>query len=390
MNPSLLNSADLAAHIVGERFCKAVLSSQRSTHSIKKVVIEPIERRFKLEIFESRQCRTEIATPTTLPATLDHYLPLFKQVDLYLDDAQCHMRTSATPWACSWSKAVNERKVDGHNRIKPYLFPEGTPHPFLVALDVMDRQGRVLVPMRRKFVQINTFLESINDLLEFVHERKKSFRIVDAGCGKGYLTFALAAHLLERYGEGAEVVGIDSRTDVIDQCITVKNSLRFTNLNFHCESIGSMDESLAPDFLIALHACNTATDVAIYKAIQMKALAIAVAPCCQHELAPLIPKTLFPMVFDHPILAQRAAAVLTDAIRCELLSVCGYRVKAVEFVDPEHTPKNTLIKAVYTDQPRSPGIEFLALRQQLGSGILLERLLIENGLVLCQTYLCGL
>jgi SAM-dependent methyltransferase len=267
---------------------------------------------------------------------------------------------------------VHERNGEGHNRIKHYPFPEGVPHPFLVALGVMDRQGAVVAAMRRKFVQINMLLSSIHDLLEFVQTQPGPFRVVDAGCGKGYLTFALASIL----GDRAEVIGIDSRDDVIATCRSVCERLAIKNLTFELGTIGSVDASIAPDLLISLHACNTATDVALFKAIQMNARAIAVAPCCQHELAPLIPKSLCSIIFGHPIMAQKAAALLTDAFRCELLSACGYDVKAIEFVDPEQTPKNILIKAIRTGVSRPLHEDFLKIRRQLSSGITLERLLV--------------
>jgi hypothetical protein len=372
---------ELVGCLCAEGFCKAVFSSRASSHPARKVVISALDHRFKVETFEIRRCLTSVIDANELLSLVLHHRPLFKQIDLFFAEGSCHVRLSPEQWECSWTKTAHKRPLT-HNRIKTYLFPEGEAHPFLVALGVMDRRGNVSPSMRRKFVQINAFLDAIHDLLDHLQQRKKPLRIVDAGCGKGYLTFAVATFLNDILGVDAEVIGIDSRDDVISQCRAVRDQIGLRTLDFRMATVGSLEDSLAPDLLIALHACNTATDVALFKAVQWGTEAIAVAPCCQHELAPMIPSTLFSIIFDHPIFAQKAASLLTDAFRCELLSSCGYRMKAIEFVDPDHTPKNILLKGVKNEERRPLNGDFCHLRRHLPSGILLERLLSENGLLL--------
>jgi SAM-dependent methyltransferase len=356
-----------------------VFSSRLAAGPLRKVVFSKIGQRLKIESFETRRCDTLVISYDQLPRTVQEYLPLFKQIDLFFAEAMCHVRLSSEKWLCSWTKSSPQPPSLTHNRVKPYLFPEGEQHPFLCALGIMDEKGRVKASMRHKFVQINGFLEAISDVIDHLRQNNRPFRVVDAGCGKGYLTFALATLLTSVYSLDVEVIGIDSREDVISQCRNVCAQLGICQLDFRVASIGSLEETQSPDFMIALHACNTATDVALFKAIQWKSEAIAVAPCCQHELAPQIPPSLLPMIFEYPLFAQKAAALLTDAFRCELLSSCGYKVTPMEFVDEEHTPKNTLLKAIRHGKSRDLAPDFQEVRERLPKGILLERLLTENG-----------
>lgn len=379
MSPSVSTPEQLICQIRTDTFCKAIFSSRVSTQLPRKIVLESLRDRYKVESFEANQCFTSILSVSDLASFVDKQISLFKQVDLFFTNCSCHVNLKENGWRSSWTKGEKREKEESHNRIKPYLFKEGEIHPFLVALGVTDSHGKVIPPMRRKFVQINAFLEAIHDLLDHVCRLNKPLRIVDAGCGKAYLTFALATYLGTIQGLQFEVIGIDSREDVISKALSIRDTLKYHALDFRSATIGSFDDSSPLDLLICLHACNTATDVALFKAVQKGAEAIAVAPCCQHELCPLIPPHFLPILFDHPILAQKTASLLTDAFRCELLGACGYSVKAIEFVDPEHTPKNILLKAVKQGECRPLRKEFCEVRGLLPSGILLERLLKEHG-----------
>ena len=381
MKQALSTLDDIITCMRREGFYKAVCSSRRAAGPLRKVVFSKIGQRLKIESFETRQCHTRVISYDQLFSTLQEYIPLFKQITLFFSDVQCHILLSSEKWSCSWAKNSVQPTSLTHNRVKPYLFPEGESHPFLCGLGIMDVQGRVKASMRHKFVQINGFLEAISDVIDHLRKVHRPFRVVDAGCGKGYLTFALAALLTDVYSLDVEVIGIDSREDVISQCRRLCSQIGLRHLDFRVAAIGSLEADLAPDCMIALHACNTATDVALFKAIQWNAEAMAVAPCCQHELAPLIPSSLLPMIFEYPLFAQKAAALLTDAFRCELLSACGYQVTAMEFVDEEHTPKNTLIKAIKHGKRRGVSANFREGRGRLPKSILLERLLVENGLL---------
>jgi hypothetical protein len=383
MRQTFTTPEELAASLCSKGFCRAVFSSRFSSHPVHKVVINALTQRFKVEEFDSRRCVTKVIGCEEIAPNLKRYASLFKQVDLFFEDRMCHVRLLPEGWASSWTKTQGAKPSLDHNRVKPYPFPEGEKQPFLEELGVMDGSGKVKAAMRHKFIQINAFLECANDLFVHLQRLNRPLCVVDAGCGKGYLTFALALFLRDKMGLDVKVIGIDSREDVISECRRVCDMLAIPNLNFQKASIGSVERKERPDLLIALHACNTATDVALFKAIQWKTEAIAVAPCCQHELASMIPRQVLPMIFDHPILAQKAASLMTDALRCELVAACGYKVKAIEFVDPEHTPKNILLKSIRTGAIRPLSNDFWNFRRLLPSGILLERLLEENCLLPC-------
>jgi SAM-dependent methyltransferase len=365
--------------IVREGALRVIISSLAVRNATQKITIEPLEDEWKVVFYEKVKNYTRVVDKQSLSTLLEGELPRFKQVDLFFPTRHCHVTMGqGSPWKFSWNEQMSKELTRTHNRQKAYAFPEHEATPFLELLGVMDSHGNVRSSMRKKFVQINAFLDVVEDL--FVPFKGKKIRVVDAGCGKGYLSFAMS-FFLPRIGVDAEVVGVDSRNDVMETCTRIQEKLFIKNLRFECGTIGSISSGLAPDVLIALHACNTATDVALFKAVQHQSKAFAVAPCCQHELSSLIPKDLFPMISKQPCFLQKAAALMTDAMRCELLSSCGYKVKAVEFVDPDHTPKNTLLKGQYTGCKKQLGKDFQSIRSMLPSGILLERLLVEHGML---------
>lgn len=240
-----------------------------------------------------------------------------------------------------------------HNRKKNYLLAEGEPLPFLIALGVMSSTGKILAGKSDKFRQINRFLEFVQDLLPAL-DGINPLRIVDFGCGKGYLTFALY-HFLSMGGRRAvELVGIDRKESVIASCQALAEQLGYNGLRFvHADIREFSPESGRVDFVISLHACDIATDIALERAVHWGAKAIMSAPCCQHELRQQISNTLIEPILKHNVLRERFAALLTDAVRAELLEAVGYDVQVIEFIDSEHTAKNLLIRAIKADHPSS-------------------------------------
>lgn len=238
-----------------------------------------------------------------------------------------------------------------HNIKKNYLLAEGEPLPFLIALGVMTSTGKILAAKSDKFRQINRFLEFVQDLLPAL-EGINPLRIVDFGCGKGYLTFALY-HFLSMGGtRTVELVGIDRKEGVIASCQALAEQLGYDGLRFvHGDIREFSPESGSVDFVISLHACDIATDIALERAVHWGAKAIMSAPCCQHELRQQISNALLAPILKHNILRERFAALLTDAVRAELLEAVGYSVQVIEFIDSEHTAKNLLIRAVKAEQP---------------------------------------
>ncbi|OWA33072.1 SAM-dependent methyltransferase [Saccharibacillus sp. O16] len=263
-----------------------------------------------------------------------------------------------------------------HNRKKTYVLDEGHPVPFLVELGVMNDKGRVLAAKYDKFRQINRFLEMVRDILPALPKERK-LTIVDFGCGKSYLTFALYHYLAVQEGFELNVVGLDLKADVIEHCESLARTLDYDGLHFRIGDIADYDEFDAVDMVITLHACDTATDAALEKAVRWGASAILSVPCCQHELFSQVQNDTLEPLLSHGILKERFSALATDAIRAKLLDIVGYKTQLLEFIDMEHTPKNILIRAVKSDGADTEALwrEYEAFRHFLGAKPYLENAL---------------
>lgn len=232
-----------------------------------------------------------------------------------------------------------------HNRSKSYVIPDGEPVPFLVALGVMTLDGKVVKAKYDKFRQINRFLEMVQDVLPDL-PRNKELTIVDFGCGKSYLTFALYHLLAVKERLPVRIIGLDLKEDVISACAKLAKQLQWDKLSFSVGDISHYEGLDSVDMVVTLHACDTATDAALLKAIGWNASVIMSVPCCQHELFKQISQPILKPLLKHGILKERFAALVTDAVRANLLEAAGYRAQLLEFIDMEHTPKNILIRAV--------------------------------------------
>ena len=236
--------------------------------------------------------------------------------------------------------------VESHNRERSYLIPDGTACPFLIEIGVMSASGNVKKPMYHKFRQINRFAELVNDVVDSLPETGP-LRVLDFGCGKSYLTFALHHLLTEVRQRSVEIFGLDRRPDVIETCRTIANKLQLNGLTFHVGDIATAADNPQPvDLAVSLHACDTATDDALLVAIRRQAQVILSVPCCQHELAPQLETEGAEGILEHGLFRERMGAIATDALRASALQACGYQTQIVEFIDLEHTAKNVLIRAV--------------------------------------------
>jgi SAM-dependent methyltransferase len=236
-----------------------------------------------------------------------------------------------------------------HDRARRRTLAEGEPVPFLVALGVQAPDGRVRPRRQAKFRQVCRFLELVEDVLPELPDGRP-LRVVDFGSGRSYLTFALHHLLTAVHGREVELVGLDLRPDVVDECEALARRLGAAGLRFEVADIAERELD-GVDLVVSLHACDTATDHALAQAVHGGARVVLAVPCCQHELAgQLADDTLAPLL-RHGILRERLAADVTDAARARLLELAGYRVQLVEFVDTDHTPKNVLIRAVRTTRP---------------------------------------
>ena len=242
--------------------------------------------------------------------------------------------------------AVRENvQIQAHNRVKQYILKEGIPVPFLTDLGVMTEKGKIITSRYDKFRQINRFLEFIEDILPRL-AKDREVTILDFGCGKSYLTFAMYYYLKELKGYDVNIIGLDLKTDVIEKCNGLARKYGYEKLHFYQGDIADYEGVSAVDMVVTLHACDTATDFALAKAVEWGAQVILSVPCCQHEVNKQIRNELLEPVLHYGILKERMSALITDAVRANLLESKGYETQILEFIDMEHTPKNLLIRAV--------------------------------------------
>ena len=238
-----------------------------------------------------------------------------------------------------------KRTALAHNKKKRYLLEEGRPVPFLVDLGVMTPEGKIVHARYDKFRQINRFLEFVEDILPAL-PKDRELTILDFGCGKSYLTFAIYYYLRECQGLDVRIIGLDLKEDVIRKCSNLSRKYGYDKLTFLQGDIAGYEGCTRVDMVVTLHACDTATDYALYKAVKWGASVILSVPCCQHELNKQIENETLAPVLKYGLLKERMSALITDGLRAGLLEQQGYDTQILEFIDMEHTPKNILIRAV--------------------------------------------
>lgn len=307
-------------------------------------------------------------------ATLQKFLHLYKRLQIIFPGETVEWLSNRRgEWILQKTVKGSKNLLATHNQQKQHPLPEGTPIPFLIHLGIMKPTGAVYPAKYDKFRQINRFLEIVDDLLKKLPQKKMT--IVDFGCGKAYLTFALYYWLQVKHQKKVEILGYDLKAEVVKFCEETAQALGFEKLHFKVGKIEDCTIDFPVDMVVTLHACNTATDAALAKAVKWNAQAILSVPCCQHELFKQVRCELLRPLLKHGLLKERFAALATDAARAELLEMEGYHVDIVEFVDPEHTPKNLMIRAIKGGQKKSPEsyqnyVEFLnitpCLSQLLG------------------------
>ncbi len=329
----------------------ALSAPSSPTAAFTRVRVRPLmlrgEVHFQFSSYTKTQSFSENVPQAALGDRLTSTLAGFTQVLARFTACEIHGRVEEDQVSYKETILTQAPQQDlSHNRPKNYQLPEREPSALLLALGIQSKEGRVLPDKFDKFKQINRFLDLVSDVRS---ELGSAPHVLDFGCGKAYLTFALHAML-----EGATITGIDARKDVIDKCVALKETLSAQNLHFKQMRIEEYVQESPVDLVLALHACDTATDAALAKAVHLRARVILVAPCCQHEVAGQIHKDKLPLILKHGLLKERFSALLTDALRAEVLNQLGYSVDLVEFIDPEHTPKNLLIRARLKKNPPAP------------------------------------
>lgn len=349
---------DILNTLVEEKsLIKMVLSSQRKKSlPYSKVIIRPIllkeEFFYQVEFHYSNKVLHENIKPEDFVAQCSGFmLTDFKQMNIFAvsENIQILAANPADPKIIRSKPSKVQVDLD-HDKKKQYILPDGVPCNFLIRLGVSDEKGKVFQKHYSKFRQINRYLEIVDDSFESLDTSKK-LRVVDFGCGKSYLTFALYHYLHEIKGLEVEIIGLDLKEDVIQFCNKVAKELHFDDLKFIMGDIADFTSDAA-DMVVSLHACDTATDYALINAVKWQSQIILSVPCCQHELFDQIKEPMHQSLFKHGLLKDRFTEILTDGIRGLKLEAAGYEVSMIEFTSLEHTSKNIMIKAIKGTSPR--------------------------------------
>ena len=348
--------------------------------AVRPVVVKGV-RRLQFAYFNDKKSLTKNYADADAHAEVDSILAAaFGSFHVQATHGDLHVRLSKKGKALisrgKPSRAEPQPNL-AHNRTKQHLLPVGKPDTFLWTCGITDRAGNVRPAMRGKFRQVNTFLELFSHVLPAAEQSDRPLTIVDCGCGSAYLTFAAYHYRTHMQNRPTHVIGVDSDAEIITKCRQLKESLQWDGLDFHQSTIAAFEPATPPDVILSLHACDTATDEAIAQGIRWEGSVILAAPCCQHELHDRVQHPLFQPVLRHGILKQRTADILTDTFRALVLRIMGYRTDVVEFVSPEHTSRNLLIRAVKTQAPGDSAAvqEYVQLKQFWNVTPYLEELL---------------
>ena len=337
---------------LNENTLRAVVSNRRSKQVSQKLVFRPFMEKNKLmfqrEEYANNQVFHENMDKETAVEQICTFLEKdYKQLDLLCEQSSFSVLVSKKGKSTiKENKSRIAKKIDlSHNRRKKYILDTDEVIPFLVDLGVQTKEGKIVDKKYKKYKQINRFLEFVKDVLPEL-PKDRPVKIIDFGCGKSYLTFAVYYYLHIMNGRDVEMIGLDLKKDVIAHCNRMAEKYEYTSLHFLEGDISTYDGADSADMVITLHACDVATDFALDKAVHWNAKVILSVPCCQHELNAQIENDVLEPLLKYGILKERFAALLTDALRANLLEQNGYEVQILEFIDMEHTPKNLLIRAV--------------------------------------------
>ncbi|MCQ2550683.1 MAG: SAM-dependent methyltransferase [Clostridia bacterium] len=330
---------------------KMVLSDKRKkSQEVSKAVIRPVKIQDKIKYqveysVGNKVTHENLDEKAIVEKALSLYLNSFKQMNIFTTDGDIQVLASKADKPRIQKKGATKTPLNlSHNKVKNRAIPEGEPCDFLMKLGVMDQDFKIVPRYYGKYRQINRYLEIIEDVFPYL-PTDRTIKIIDFGCGKAYLTFAVYYYLKVLKGKDVEIVGLDLKEDVIDFCNGVAEDLGYQGLTFLKGDIVDYTEDNA-DMVITLHACDTATDYALINAVSWNTKVILSVPCCQHELFKQIKEPTHECILKYGILKDRLTEYLTDGLRALKLESKGYQTSMIEFTSLEHTQRNILIKAI--------------------------------------------
>nr|WP_330362318.1 SAM-dependent methyltransferase [[Clostridium] methoxybenzovorans] len=380
------NLIQIGREFLDENLLRIVVSNPADKQGVSKVKVRPLLLKGSL-IFQAEELVGNQAFHKNYSAEecMSYIADLLdgKLRQMELDSGKGQVRVLVSKKGNLSIKVKRQQKIAApspvlqHNRQKTYILKEGTTVPFLVDLGVMTEEGKIIASRYDKFRQINRFLEFIEDILPRLDKNRENV-IIDFGCGKSYLTFAMYYYLHELKGYSIRVIGLDLKQTVIDDCNRLGERYGYDKLKFYHGDIASYEGVDHVDMVVTLHACDTATDYALAKAVKWGASVILSVPCCQHELNKTMDQELMAPVFQYGLIRERMAALYTDALRAEILESRGYRTQILEFIDMEHTPKNILIRAVKQGGKKDNRKEIGEILEFLHGKLTLANLLLED------------
>ena len=385
---------ELIKNIQDDKLIKIVFSDRKSG-DFNKVIIKPIilksTKNIQIESFQDNKAfhkNIDLNNLQELENILKECIENFKQILLQIESSDISFIRKKESFSRK-EKEINLIKTSNeHNKKKQYILNEGDKIDFLIELGLMSVEGKILKSSYNKFKQINKYLEFIDDVIEELKAKKlitDHINVLDFGCGKSYLTFALY-YYLKNYRKDLtfSIVGLDLKKDVIEFCNKLAKKLNYENLEFLNGNIKDYNKSKEVDLVFSLHACNNATDYSLEKALSLDAKAILAVPCCHHEFFEKIQKNknsefynTLKIMADNGVVLDKFATLATDSFRSLSLELCGYKTKMIEFIDMEHTPKNILIRAIKSKSSnlKEKLVEYNKLKEFLGIKPLLEDLI---------------
>ena len=328
---------------------------KKNKDSFSKVQLSPFIHDGKMEyqfsyFFENKVVHSNLNKDDAINETTTLITSIFKQALVTCKEHEYHLLSNKSGKVTIIKRNIENKKLTtlSHNKEKQYIIKDNTIVPFLVELGVMNIAGKVLNDKYDKFRQINRFIEFVDDIVD-EFDPKKTISIIDFDCGKSYLTFAIHYYLTEVKKLKVNIVGLDLKENVIKECNKIVAKYNMKGIRFQIGDIKDYKEEKV-DMVVTLHACDIATDYALYNAIRWNAKVILSVPCRQHELNNQIKSNTLNALTEFGIVKERMSALMTDVTRAKLLQIEGYKTQLLEFIDMEHTPKNILIRAIKRDR----------------------------------------